>query len=254
MDKKSKINNLRKKLKNKEASIGSWIQISNASIAEIMASAGYDWIAVDLEHGNISSDNLPNLFRSLELGGTLPFARLSSADKVESKKVLDAGAAGIIIPNILSSLQLTEIIKYSMWPPSGKRGVGFSRANLYGKNFNEYLDFAQSPMIIAMIEDYEAIQYLDEILKVKGLDAIFIGPYDLSASMNLTGEFENKQFIDCLNDIKTKCLKYKIPIGIHVVNPDIKLLEMKISEGFQFIAYSIDTVFLNKSCINPIIN
>jgi 2-dehydro-3-deoxyglucarate aldolase len=254
MDKKSKIQNLRNKLKNKEASIGSWIQISNASIAEIMGSAGYDWIAVDLEHGNISSENLPNLFRSLELGGTLPFARLSSVDKVESKKVLDAGAAGIIIPNILSPLQLTEIIRYSMWPPSGKRGVGFSRANLYGKNFNEYLDFAQTPVIIAMIEDYEAIQYLDEILKVKGLDAIFIGPYDLSASMNLTGEFENKQFIDCVDDIKTKCLIYKIPIGIHVVNPDIKLLEMKISEGFQFIAYSIDTVFLNKSCINPIIN
>ena len=105
-----------------------------------------------------------------------------------------------------------------------------------------------------MIEDYEAIQNLDEILKVQGLDAIFIGPYDLSASMNLTGDFENEAFICFLETIKSKCKKNNIPFGIHVVNPDINQLNQRISEGFQLIAFSLDSVFLLLNSKNPINN
>jgi 2-dehydro-3-deoxyglucarate aldolase len=243
MKKSEALKNLRNKLKSKP-SIGSWIQISNSTISEIIGNSGYDWAAVDLEHGQISHESLPDIFRSLELGSTLPIARLAEANTVDCKKVLDAGAVGIIIPKIESSKQFIEMRDAARWPPSGKRGVGFSRANLFGKYFNEYSIESQNPFLVAMIESKKGLENIDEILKVKGLDAIFIGPYDLSASLGITGEFNSKIFINSISLIKEKCKNNKIPCGIHVVEPSLKDLDIRINEGYKFIAYSMDTMHL----------
>ncbi len=251
MKKIEKIFKIRSKLKSGYCSIGSWIQIPDPSVAEIMGNAGYEWIAVDLEHGSIDISQLPNLFRSLELGGTLPLARIAQGSSKDCKQALDAGAAGVIIPMIESAEQLIEIRNSSCWPPAGNRGVGFSRANGFGKYFFSYHEEAQSPLLIAMIENYKAIENLENILKVKGLDAIFIGPYDLSASMGIVGEFENKDFIDTMEQILKLSCKYNIPCGTHIVNPDLLILKDQIKKGYQFIAYSIDSVFLTSAVVNP---
>ena len=136
MDRLKKIKLIRETLKKGGHSIGSWIQIPNTSIAEIIGCAGYDWVAVDMEHGSISVSQLPDLFRALELGNTLPLARIAQGELKECKQALDAGAGGLIIPMIESAEQLKNTIDYSKWPPSGNRGVGFSRANLFGKKFD----------------------------------------------------------------------------------------------------------------------
>lgn len=244
MNKFKKIINLRRNLKNKIPSIGTWVQLNNSDSAELLAISGYNWIAVDFEHGNISINNAANIFRSIELNNSLPFARVSSHDIFECRKVLDIGALGLIIPNIQNDKQLERIIMHSSYPPVGKRGVGFCRANLYGLNFKEYMKFAQRPFIVAMIESIEGIENIENILKVQGLDAIFIGPYDLSASLKCVGDFENKEFKKTLEYVKKISIKNKIPIGIHVVNPDKKLLKNYINQGYTFIAYSMDTMFL----------
>ena len=176
MNKLNKINKIRETLRNGNCSIGSWIQIPHSAIAEILGQAGYDWVAVDLEHGSISPHELPDLFRALELGNTLPLAIVAQGKLKDCKQALDAGAAGLIIPMIESAKQLKEIINISSWPPAGSRGVAFSRANLFGKNFQNYIEESQSPFIVAMIEHIDALEELDEILKVKGLDAILVGP------------------------------------------------------------------------------
>ena len=147
-----------------------------------------------MEHGSISIHQLPDLFRALELGNTLPLVRLSEGSPKECKSALDAGAGGVIIPMIENENQLQDIIKFCKWPPIGERGVGFSRANLFGKNFNEYKKETYNTLIIAMIENQSAVKNIDKILSVKGLDAIFIGPYDLSASLKLTGQFDHPRF------------------------------------------------------------
>jgi 2-dehydro-3-deoxyglucarate aldolase len=180
--------------------------------------------------------------------------RLVEGSEKECKQALDAGAGGVIIPNLKTAEQLTLIREFCQWPPSGKRGVGFSRANLFGKNFKEYNLEAQSPLLIAMIENIEAVDQLDSILKVNGLDAILIGPYDLSASLNATGDFESELFNTIIKKIKKICNNNEIPIGIHIVNPDVELLTSKIMEGYQFIAYSTDAFFLINSAKNPISN
>ena len=247
-----KIKLLRKKLNSNSVSIGTWQQIPNSSISEILGYSGYDWVAIDMEHGSISIDQLPDLFRAIELGGSLPFTRLLKPEASYCKQALDAGSAGIIVPMIESSEQLEYIIDASSWPPAGNRGVGFSRANLFGGFFDEYLELAQSPFVVAQIESVNAFNNLENILQVKGLDAIMVGPYDLSASMGITADFSNKKFVNKMKEIIRLSNKYNIPCGDHVVNPDKKLLKKRIEQGYSFLAFSTDAVFLNKFSINPI--
>lgn len=246
------IEEIRHKLSSGICSIGSWMQIPNSSVAEIMGQSGYDWVAVDLEHGSISVNQLPDIFRALELGNTLPLVRLAEAQAKDCKQALDAGAGGVIVPMVEDSNQLEFIRDYCRWPPSGKRGVGFSRANLFGKFFEEYIEEAQKPLLIAIIESIKAVDNLESILQVKGLDAVLIGPYDLSASMNLTAKFENKEFLHIIEKIHSLSNQYSIACGIHVVDPEHNNLKKRIVEGYQFIAYSVDSVFLSKGSENPI--
>ena len=235
------ITEIREKLRNGKASIGSWMQIPHGSVAEILGHAGYDWVAVDLEHGSISTHQLPDLFRALESYGTLPLVRVSETHPKDCKKSLDAGAGGVILPVVESSNQLKAIIENCAWPPTGKRGVGFSRANLFGKHFDDYRDEAQSPIVVAQIENIRAVEALENILMVPGLDAILIGPYDLSASMGLTGKFENQKFKSIIHKIKNLCKKYKVPCGIHVIDPNYKILKKRQP-------YWINSIYISNTC------
>lgn len=252
LNRKKMIDVIRTKLRNHQASIGSWMQIPDASIAEIMGQSGYDWVAIDLEHGSISLHQLPNLFRALSLGGTLPLARIAQCHPKDCKQALDAGAGGVIVPMVESARQLMEVCDACCWPPTGSRGVGFSRANLFGKYFASYEEEAQSPLVIAMIENISALENLEEILSVEGLDAVLIGPYDLSASMKMTGKFEEPEFKKAINYILKCSISAGIACGIHIVKPDPELLMLHLSEGYCFLAYSIDAVFLNEHARNPI--
>ena len=242
-----KINAIREKFKKNIPSIGTWQQIPNGSISEILSNGGYDWVVIDLEHGSFSLNQLPDLFRAIDLGSALPLTRLAGSTPKDCKQALDAGSGGVIIPMVETADQLKSIVNSCCWPPKGNRGVGFSRANLFGKFFNEYNNEAQAPIIVAQIESINAVNNLDEILLVKGLDAVIIGPYDLSASLGITAKFESKLFIETLSYITKKCMEYNIPFGDHIVNPDKNLLNERIEKGYRFIAYSIDSVFLTNS-------
>ena len=244
MERMQQLRKIRQQLKSGECSIGSWIQLPDASVAEIMGHAGYDWVAVDLEHGSIDISQLPGIFRALELGGTTPLVRLAEGTPKDCKRALDAGAAGVIIPMINSAENLRSTIAACCWPPAGSRGVGFSRANLFGKKFDAYRVEAQEPLIVAMIEHETAIRALDDILDVQGLDALFIGPYDLSASLGLTGQFEDPTFQSALATIRDKAISKSIAVGMHVVAPSREKLRACLAEGYQFVAYSIDAVML----------
>ena len=239
------IQQLRARLQAGGRSIGSWMQIPHASIAEIMGRAGYDWVAVDLEHGAISVHQLPDIFRALELGGTLPLARLAQGAPKDCKQALDAGAGGVIIPNVESAQQLIDLVAACRWPPAGSRGVGFSRANLFGKDFDGYRGEAQAPIIIAMIENVPGLEDIEAILSVSGLDALLVGPYDLSASMGLTAQFNHPAFSTALDRIRAKADERRVPCGVHVVAASPEQLQRRIDEGFRFLAYSTDAVMLN---------
>ena len=251
MNRLEKIKFIRQKLASNIPSVGSWMQIPHSSLAEIMGQSGYDWVAVDMEHGAISVHQLPDLFRALELGGTLPLVRLACGQPKDCKQALDAGAGGVIVPMVESADQLIIVRNACRWPPSGTRGVGFSRANLFGKHFEIYFEEAQAPLLVAMVENICAVDRLENILAVDGLDAILIGPYDLSASMGIAAKFEDPAFVAAMENIRTLCFRANVPCGIHVVEPDVAVLKKRIGEGYKLIAYSIDSVFISEASLNP---
>ena len=251
MNRPAAIQHIREQLRTGCTSIGSWMQIPHSSVAEIMGHAGYDWIAVDLEHGAIGLHQLPDIFRALELGGTLPLARLAQGTTKDCKQALDAGAGGVIVPMIESVSQLKAVKDACCWPPAGTRGVGFSRANLFGKKFDDYMTEAQAPLLIAMIETIRAVEQLPDILAVDGLDGILIGPYDLSASIGVTGQLDHPDVKLALGQIYNLCNSANIACGVHVVDPIPEKLHQRIKEGYRFLAYSADTVFLNAAINNP---
>ena len=248
---KNKISNLkkiRKKFSKNEPSIGTFMQLNSPDLAEILASEKFEWIALDMEHGSINLNNLNNIFRSIDLFNKLPIVRLANDDILECRKVLDYGACGIIVPMVESGLQIKKIIKHCKYPPHGVRGVAFTRANLYGKDFDLYYkELSKLKLIIAMIENIKGLDNLDDILSTKYLNAIFIGPYDLSASLGCPGDFNNKKFIEAIKIIKSKSKKHNIPLGIHIVEPDRKALSNTIKAGYSFIAFSMDTRFIINS-------
>jgi len=251
MNRAAAIQRLRTTLRSGGASVGSWMQIPHPSVAEIMGDAGYDWVALDLEHGAIGVEQLPDLCRALELGGTLPLVRLAQGLAKDCKQALDAGAGGVIVPMIESAEQLREVCGLCRWPPAGRRGVGFSRANLFGKRFAAYREEAQAPLLVAMIEHVAAVERLESILKVAGLDAVLIGPYDLSASMGITAQFADPAFAATLQRIRALAQQLAVPCGVHVVEPDPGALRAQLESGYRFLAYSIDAVLLQSAASRP---
>jgi 2-dehydro-3-deoxyglucarate aldolase len=245
MNRLKAVREIRAQLSSGGHSIGSWMQIPHPAIAEIMGQGGYDWVAVDMEHGAVAIHQLPDLFRALELGGTLPLVRLAHGQPKDCKQALDAGAGGVIVPMIETAEQLNAVRDACRWPPAGTRGVGFSRANLFGKHFDAYREEAQAPLLVAMIEHHRAVANLEGILAVDGLDAILIGPYDLSASMGLTAQFDHPEFCAVMEKIRALAEAHAVPAGLHVVAPSRDELNRRLDEGYRFLAYSIDAVMLN---------
>jgi 2-dehydro-3-deoxyglucarate aldolase len=221
------------------------MQIPHSSLAEIMGQAGYDWVAVDMEHGAISIHQLPDLFRALELGGTLPLVRLAQGHDKDCKQALDAGAGGVIVPMVESAEQLIAVRDACRWPPAGTRGVGFSRANLFGANFEAYREEAQAPLLIAMIENILAVDCLEEILAVDGLDAILIGPYDLSGSLGVPGEKFHPLVKEAEVKVINACKKRGISCGTQLSDFNPESIKSALAMGYTFIIASSDLFVLD---------
>lgn len=231
--------------------IGSWITLAHPAIAEIMAKAGFDWLAVDLEHSVITIKEAEELIRVIDLCGVVPLVRLTSNDANQIKRVMDAGAHGVIVPMVNSALDAIAAIEAVKYPPQGKRGVGLARAHDYGEKFSDYWSWQESlSLVIVQIEHIEAVQNLEEILSVEGVNGYIIGPYDLSASMGIPGQFEHADFKKAMAKIKKITNKLETVGGIHIIEPNPDELSQKISEGYKFIAYSLDIRMLADACIN----
>lgn len=240
---------LKDKLKNQELSLGSWITLAHPSIAEIMSSAGFDWLVVDLEHSSITVREAEEIIRIVDLNGIVPLVRLTSNDPDQIKRVMDSGAHGIIVPNITSLNELRNSYAALKYPPEGKRGVGLARAQKYGRGFESYLKWQKEESILIMqLENILVLDELEHIFSSNLIDAFILGPYDLSASMGIPGQFEDLEFLKVIEKIMQLADKFNITPGIHIVEPEPDVIKQRINEGHRFIAYSLDTRMLDKTC------
>lgn len=240
---------LKEKIKNREPVIGSWITLAHPAIAEIMVDAGFDWLAIDLEHSVITIREAEELIRIISLKGVSPLIRLTANDPRQIKRVMDAGAHGIIVPMICSADDAKNAVSAIKYPPMGTRGVGLARAQGYGFTFKEYMARINGDsIVIAQVEHVDAVRDLGRILEVDGVDGTLIGPYDLSASMGTPGVYDTEEFENVLKQYESTCSQKCVAKGFHVVPPDYSVVVEKIKSGYSFIALSTDFLFLGSMC------
>ena len=238
--------------KNK-TSIGSWITIGHPSIAEIMANAGFDWLCIDLEHTVIDYHEAQQLIIAIQSTGIKAFVRVGDNNSRIIKRMLDAGADGIIVPSVNSALEAKKAVDFVKYPPQGKRGVGLARAQSYGFGFDSYRDIKSKEIIlIVQIEHINAIKELDSIIQTDGVDGTFIGPYDLSGSIGKPGQWDEPEVKEALKTYEETAKKYNKLIGFHIVPPDYSLVEEKINKGYNFIAFGFDAMFLGTMVRNQL--
>lgn len=238
-------NTLRTALREGQPVFGSWLQSGNSAVAEVMAKAGFDWLAIDLEHSTIDLETTFALIQVIDLAGCAPLVRLSANDPVQAKRVLDAGAWGVIVPSVQSAADARQAVDAVKYPPEGKRGVGLGRAHGYGTRFLEYLSACgEGSVVIPMIEQREGVDHIEEILQVPGVDGVFIGPYDLSASYGVAGDLGHSLVQGAMQRVVAAARTSGKAAGIHVVHPPITQVADRLSEGFRLIAYGGDMLFL----------
>jgi 2-dehydro-3-deoxyglucarate aldolase len=238
---------------NKTIPIGSWLQIGNPEFTSIMIQSGFNFLVVDMEHGSISEGDLPALFQVFNGTDCIPMVRVANNDTILIRRALDLGAKGIIIPGVMSKEDVTKAENAIYYPPKGERGIGYSKANNYGIGFNEYFKSSNDDVLfVVQIEHEVAVKNIDDILSSKNIDSYIIGPYDLTGSMGIIGEFDNTDYLNNLDIIKKSAVKNGVRSGIHVVNPEVDQLKTAINEGYEFIAYSTDALLLYERCANDL--
>jgi 2-dehydro-3-deoxyglucarate aldolase len=232
---------------------GSWITLNHPSIAEIIADAGLDWLCVDMEHSVTDYAEAQQIILAIQSKGLKAFVRVGENNTRIIKRVLDAGADGIVVPSVNSAAEAQKAVDSVKYPPFGKRGVGLARAQSYGFGFESYRDNASKEIkLIVQIEHTNAINELDAILQTSGVDGTFIGPYDLSGSMGKPGKWDDPDVKQALLVYEETVKKYDKWVGFHVIQPDFNLVNEKIKKGYNFIAFSLDVLFLGTLLRNQV--
>lgn len=232
---------LRDKLDGGRVTIGSWIQLGDEALVEMMAAGPFDWLCIDLEHTTISIAQAGRIIRVADLAGCPTLVRLSSHDPAQIKRVLDAGATGIIAPMVNTADEAAAVVSAATYPPAGTRGVGLARAQQYGLGFPDYLKRMERDLVCIMqVEHIDGVNNLEEILAVDGVDGFLIGPYDLSGSLGHPGEFDHPDVATAMERVAEIVKRPEVLAGVHVVEPEPARLEAMIAAGYRFVAYASD--------------
>ena len=238
-----KISNVKKRLKNGEVCFGTMLRIlKSAQAVPMCASEGWDYIILDSEHNDYDNETLANFFLVAKYEEMAVFTR--PADKLyhQMAQVLDIGAEGLVMPQVKTKEEAEHIIRSTKYAPMGKRGVSLSTTVTLFKDYTieEYTEWANRElMTIVQIESEEGVNNIEQILSVKGIDAIMIGPADMTYDMGIPGQIHHPRAEEAFREIIRQCNKYGVAPGIHLNNmQDIKRW---VAEGMRFVTYSYDT-------------
>jgi 2-keto-3-deoxy-L-rhamnonate aldolase RhmA len=238
-------NRFREALVEKQLTVGAWMQMGHPAAAEIFGHLGFDWVCVDMEHGAIGFETMTAVFRAVAAFESVAVARLPMNDPVWIRRTLDAGAGGLIIPMVNSADEARRAVREAKYPPLGRRGYGYSRANLHGLQFHESIGKANEEIaLVAQIEHRDGIEALDEILAVEGVDAAFIGPMDLSGSYGKTGQLDDPEVVMALERFRAVCREKGVASGMHVVNTSAANIRKAREQGYSMIALGVDVTYL----------
>ena len=228
--------------------LGTFVQSAAPEFVEASAYAGFRFAAIDLEHTYYGVEKMAELVRAGEAAGLSMLARVPALDAVWIKKSLDLGTAGVIVPNIDTAEQAAEAVRLSKFTPEGIRGACPGvRANRYGAGGSEYYENAnRDTAVIALVETPEGVKNFDEILRVPGLTAVFLGPVDLSVAMGLKGDLSAPEVQQALLEMVDKANRAGVPVGALGLDP--AFVRELFARGLSFLAYGIDTILMYQKC------
>ena len=237
-------NKVRELLKQGKAALGGWEGLNSSAAAEIMARAGFDWVAADIEHAAHSIQDYAYFARAVKCQGGVPLARVFDKSMQSIRRILDAGAQGVIVPMIRTADDAREVVAAAKYPPLGKRGVGAGPYCCYGIDLaSDMSERNDDILVIVMVETKEAVENIDEIMSVEGVDGMFLGPVDLSYSFGYRGQTSHPVIYEAMDKAKAACLKYGKAPGMHLVT-DRAGIKAAFDRGFTFVALSTATNFI----------
>lgn len=241
-------NRLKKLWAEGKPALGGWMVLPSSISAEYMAHAGFDWLCIDMQHGSIDYQVALTMLQAISTTDTVPIVRVPWNEPGIIMKVLDAGAYGVIIPMVNSRAEAEAAVAACRYAPEGARSYGPGRVVLYA-GADYFANANKTVLCICMIETREAIERADEIISTPGVDAVFIGPSDLSVSLGLPpgSDQADPSFTGALDKVLAACKKHGVIAGAHCGNTDVA--KKRIGQGFQFVQMADDAGALMRSSI-----
>jgi 2-dehydro-3-deoxyglucarate aldolase len=246
---------LKENLSARHFTLGSWVTIPHPTVVELMALGGFEWIVVDREHAAIGHQAMLNLIAHGQGNGMEVLVRVGQNEEIEIKRAMDCGAQGVIVPMIKSKAEAESAVRFTKYPTAGARGVGLSRAQHYGIGFESYQQWlADESVIIVQIEHIDAVDQLEQILTVPGIDGAIVGPYDLSGSLGLPGRFDAPEVVRALQLVEEIAAELGKPLGFHFVKADAEAALATLRRGYSFLAFGLDFTFLGEKIAEEVKN
>jgi 2-dehydro-3-deoxyglucarate aldolase len=235
----------RTRLTSGELLVGTMLTLRCPEVTEILAGVGFDWLFIDAEHSTLEARDMQAILQAA--GPDTPcVVRVSSNGEVPIKKALDTGAAGIIVPQVNFPEQAKAVVRFAKYAPQGMRGVGIGRAQGYGLRFQEYVDTAnQDVAVIVQAEHIDAVEHIEAIVKVAGIDAVLVGPYDLSASLGRIGQVDHPDVTGAIDHVTQACHNARVRLGIFGVSAEA--VGPYLEKGYTLITAGVDTMLLGRA-------
>ncbi len=234
--------NFTQRLRQNDLLLGTMLTLPSPELAEIISSCGYDWLFMDGEHGNLSTLDWQRMLQAVA-GRSSAIIRVATNSEREIKKILDIGADGIIAPQVNTADEARHVVACCKYPPQGIRGVGLARAQGYGRSFADYMETANDSIaVIVQAEHIDAVNNIEQIVEVDGIDAVFIGPYDLSASMGLMGQVDHPEVVEAIDRIGRACQQRDISLGYFGTTAES--VQDYVRKGYHLICAGTDAGFV----------
>jgi 2-keto-3-deoxy-L-rhamnonate aldolase RhmA len=232
----------RARLRGGERLLGTMVTLPEPAVAEILSRLGFDWLFVDGEHGPLETRELGAILRAAG-ERTACIVRVPEVAEAPIKKALDLGAHGIIVPQVNTAAQAANVVRFARYAPDGARGVGLARAHGYGQAFREYLSSANDEIaVIVQAEHADAVANIEAIVRVPGVDAVLLGPYDLSASLGRMGQIDHPDVIAAIERVTQVCRAAGMPLGYFGVTA--AAVKPYAAKGYTLLVAGVDTLYV----------
>lgn len=240
--------NLKRSLESNGYPVGNWVSIGHPAVVEVNAALEFDFVLIDTEHTTMTLETVEHLVRAVECGDgdTEAIVRVPDDDPSRIKRVLDIGAAGIMVPMIETAEEARELVEAVHYPPEGIRGIAGGRAAKYGLDFQEYVENADDSILtFVQIETETGLANVENIAAVDGIDSLFVGPADLSGALGVLGQHDPAKLQEAIDRVLDAGEASEVPVGTLTVDPD--QIDGRVDEGFDFLIVGKDTVELAAS-------